>query len=406
MLHVKTPEEASCIIKEAFGTKKPPCVDVSIHEALGRTLAQNIVSDEYVPDFTRSTVDGFAVSARDTFGSSESIPAILQLAGEIKMGEEAAQPLKSDTCVSVPTGGFVPDGADAVVMLEHTEDYGDGTIGIVKSAAPGDNLIFRGDDVSPGKTLLTCGHVLTPHDIGALAALGIAEVAVSRKPVVGIISTGDELIDFTKTPQKGQIRDVNSVMLEAVIAGTGGTSRLYGIVLDDIDALSSALTRAVSDCDAVLISGGSSVGAKDATARIIESKGQILLHGIAMKPGKPTILGVINDKPIFGLPGHPVASYIVSQLFVRPLLSFLTGRREKHYHVTAYLDEALPSNHGRAEYIGAILENSGDAVTARPIHGKSGLITSLADSFGYICVPRDCEGLPKGAQVSVTRWNS
>ena len=406
MLHVKTPEEALGIIREAFTADKPPCIGVSIQEALGQTLAENIVSDKYVPDFTRSTVDGYAVFARDTFGSSESIPAILQLSGEIKMGEDAARPLGRDTCVSVPTGGSIPDGADAMVMLEHTEVYGDGTIGINKPVAPGDNLIFRGDDVSPGKNLFKRGHVMTPHDIGSLAALGITKVTVSRKPVVGIVSTGDELIDFTKTPEKGQIRDVNSVMLEAVIVKAGGQPRLYGIIRDDEEALSVAMTQAVSDCDAVLISGGSSVGTKDATARIIETKGHLLFHGIAMKPGKPTILGNVDGKPVFGLPGHPVASYIVSQLFVRPLLGFLTGRKEKDHHITANLSEAMPSNHGRAEYIGVILENAEDGVTARPIHGKSGLITSLADSDGYICIPRDCEGLTKGAKVSVKLWNS
>ncbi len=405
MLHVKTPEEALEIIHEAFGGIKPHPVSVPIRDALGRTLAENVTSDEYVPDFTRSTVDGFAVFARDTFGSSESIPAILQLDGEIIMGEDAPGPLRKDACMSVPTGGSVPDGADAVVMLEYTEDYGDGTIGIVSPAAPGDNLIFRGDDVSPGDTLFSSGHVLTPHDIGSLAALGIAGVKVSQMPVVGIISTGDEVVDFTATPAKGQVRDVNSVMLEAFITETGGQAKIFGIIKDNEDALSAMISRAVSECDVVLISGGSSAGAKDATAGIIENKGRLLLHGIAMKPGKPTILGIIDGKPVFGLPGHPVAAYIVSQLFVRTLLELITGRRADRLHITARLVEAVPSNHGRAEYMGVVLEKDGETLTACPVHGKSGLITSLSNSDGYICIPRDCEGFPKGSEVLVMPWN-
>ncbi len=406
MLYVKTPEEALSIIEETFGNIKPASKRVPLGHALGKILASDIVSDEYVPDFTRSTVDGYAVFARDTFGSSESIPAILQLTGEVLMGEDAVHPLTNGTCLSVPTGGSVPEGADAVVMLEHTEDYGDGTIGIIGPVAPGDNLIFRGDDVAPGKLLLEAGHVLTPHDIGALAALGISSVSVSKSPVVGIISTGDELVDFAQTPAKGQIRDVNSVMLEALINDTGGQAKQYGIVRDNETALTDVVSAAVSDCDVVLISGGSSVGAKDATSRIIENKGRLLFHGIAMKPGKPTILGIIDGKPVYGLPGHPVAAYIVSQLFVRPLLALITGWRVNQRQIAARLSESIPSNHGRAEYMGVKLDGDGLNISARPIHGKSGLITSLTGTDGYICIPRDCEGLPKGAEVAVMLWNS
>lgn len=401
---MKTPAEAAETIRDAFSGLRTAAERVHIREALGRTLAEDVTALEFVPDFSRSTVDGFAVRARETFGSSESIPAILPLFGEIKMGAAAPQ-LPPGACMSVPTGSDVPEGADAVVMLEYAEDYGDGTIGVLKPAAPGDNLIFRGDDTRPGDVVLTAGHTLTPHDLGALAACGVTRVEVRGKPLVGVISTGDELVPYDTKPQKGQIRDVNTPMLSAAAEASGGIAKAYGILRDDEPALFETLARAVSECDVVLISGGSSVGMKDLTVRVIEKNGVILFHGIAMKPGKPTILGRSGGKPVFGLPGHPVAAYFVTQLFVLPLIGALQGRAGKTYPVAARLSEAVSSNHGRAEYLGVMLEEVGGGLEARPVRTKSGLITSLVGSDGYIAVPRDCEGLPKGAAVSVTLWN-
>lgn len=405
MLKVKTPDEALQLIRETF--KIPPVMEsVQLNDTCGRTLYEDILSAEDVPDFNRSMVDGYSVFARDTFGSSESIPSILPLTGEVKMGESACEPLRKGTCVAVPTGGDIPDGADAVVMLEYTENYGDGTIGVIKPVAPGDNMIFRGDDISVGETLLSAGHRITPHDIGALAAMGIGSVNVCKRPLFGIISTGDELVDFMEAPQKGQIRNVNSILLEAVVRNAGGQTKTYGIVKDFEDALYRTVETAVSECQAVLISGGSSVGMKDATARVIEKQGNILFHGIAMKPGKPTILGSISGKPVFGLPGHPAAAFFVAQLFAVPLIGFMMGRQDKIFNVAATLSESISSNHWRAEYIGVKLERKGDVLTALPIHGKSGLISILSRSDGYICISRDCEGLSKGADVSVTLWNN
>lgn len=405
MLNVKTPQEALETIAEAFGSYKTATRRVPIADALGRVLWEDVRAPDYVPDFSRSMVDGYAVSARDTFGCSDSIPAILPLAGDVKMGAATEDPLAAGTCVSVPTGGHVPDGADAVVMLEYTEDYGDGTIGVTKPVAPGENLIFRGDDVKPGDILLPTGRVLTPHCIGALAAAGITDVSVSANPLVGIISTGDELVPFDRKPERGQIRDVNTILLASAVTAAGGAARSYGIIRDDEAALHDAVAKAVSECELVLISGGSSVGMKDATAQVIANNGVILFHGIAMKPGKPTILGKSCGKPVFGLPGHPVAVYFVTQLFVRPLINLMTGKKEAIFPVEARLSEAVSSNHGREEYVAVTLMETGGVPAARPIHGKSGLITSLTASDGYICIPRDCEGLPKGASVSVFLWN-
>ena len=401
MLQVKTPEEVLALIKSEFDAVAGLEL-VSLSGAMGRVLAQEITAEEYVPDFDRSTVDGYAVRARDTFGCTDAIPAILPVQGEVLMGEGAAFDLNPEACAAVPTGGAVPRGADSVVMVEYTEDYGDGTVGVSKSVAPGENMIFRGDDVYPGKVLLQKGRVLSSQDIGALAAIGRVQVPVVKKLTVGVISTGDELVPPEVTPGPGQVRDVNSPMLEAMLTVFGVNVIHYGIVTDDERLLSEKVHKAVSECDAVLLSGGSSVGVKDAACRIIESMGELLLHGIAIKPGKPTILGKAGEKPLVGLPGHPVAAYFIAKLFVLPLLSRLMGRKQETYTTTAKIMESVSANHGRAQYHCCRLERKDGELYAHPIRGKSGLITTLAGAEGYFCIDRDCEGLPKYAEIQVT----
>ena len=401
MLHVKTPEEVLALIEEEFAPVAQTEL-VSLGAAMGRILAEDIAATEYVPDFDRSTVDGYAVRARDTFGCSDAIPAILPVQGEVFMGEGAEFSLNPEECVAVPTGGAVPKGADSVVMIEFTEDYGDGTIGVGKSVAPGQNMIFRGDDVFPGKVILQKGRVLSSQDIGALAAIGRVQVPVVKKLTVGVISTGDELVPPEVTPAAGQVRDVNSPMLEAMLGAFGVHVINYGIVIDNEALLREKVEKAVAECDTVLLSGGSSVGVKDAACRIIESMGSLLLHGIAIKPGKPTILGKTGQKALVGLPGHPVAAYFITKLFVLPLLSSLQGRKQEAYTTTAKVTESISANHGRAQYHCCRLERKDGQLYAYPIRGKSGLITTLAGADGYFCIDRDCEGLPKFAEIQVT----
>ena len=400
MLHVKTPEEVLALIDQEFAPLGA-AETVSLTAAMGRVLAEDIAATEYVPDFDRSTVDGYAVRAKDTFGCTDAIPAILPLQGEVLMGEGAEFALNPEECVAVPTGGAVPKGADSVVMVEYTEDYGDGTIGISKSVAPGQNMIFRGDDVFPGKVVLEKGRVLSSQDIGALAAIGRVQVPVAKKLKIGVISTGDELVPPEQTPGPGQVRDVNSPMLEAMLTAFGAEVINYGIVIDDEALLSEKVHKAVSECDAVLLSGGSSVGVKDAACRIIESMGELLMHGIAIKPGKPTILGKAGSKPLVGLPGHPVAAYFITKIFILPLLCRLTGRKQESYTTTARVTESISANHGRAQVHCCRLESRDGVLWASPIRGKSGLITTLAGADGYFIIDRDCEGLPQGAQVQV-----
>ena len=400
MLTVKTPEQADELLRRAF----PPCPqpeNVPLNDAPGRILCGGIVSREYVPGFDRSSVDGYAVRSADTFGCSDAIPALLTLSGEIRMGTGAGASLSPGCCVAVPTGGAVPPGADAVVMCEYTESYGDGTLAVTKPAAPGENMVYRGDDVSPGQPLLPAGHRLTPQDIGALAALGVTQVSVCRRPLVGILSTGDELVPPEVCPENGQVRDVNTPMLRALCLEAGAQVRTFGIIPDDEAALTAAVKEAAEQCDLVLLSGGSSVGEKDAACRVIGALGSVLFHGIAMKPGKPTIAGSIGGRPVFGLPGHPVAAFFVARLFVLPLIARLMGHAPRRIALSAVLTESVSANHGRAQYTGVSLERRDGVLCAVPIRSKSGLITALTGADGYLCIPRDTEGFPAGAPVEI-----
>ena len=377
---------------------------VPLSRALGRVLAEDVLAEEYVPDFNRSTVDGYALRAKDTFGCSDAIPAVLALSGEVKMGERAEVRVPRGACAYVPTGGEIPADCDCAVMIEYTEDYGDGTIGILKPGAPGMNLIFRGDDVFPGKTVLRAGRRLGPQDIGALAAIGKTEVPVRPRLRVGVISTGDELVPADETPGPGQVRDVNSPMLAALLEEYGAECVDFGIVSDDEALLLEKTKAAAEACDVVLLSGGSSAGVKDAACGIIRSLGELLLHGIAMKPGKPTILGKSGNKALIGLPGHPVAAYFVAKLFVLPLLAQVEGRGLRSFPVRAELSESLNANHGRMQITACRLEETDSGRKAIPIRSKSGLITQLAGADGYLVIDRDCEGLPRDAAVDVYRY--
>ena len=402
MLTVMTPEELLTLIANTFAPLDRPPETVGLDRALGRVLAREIRAAQFVPGFDRSTVDGYALRGADTFGCSESIPALLICTGAVEMGKEPAFAVGPGQCAAIPTGGALPKGADAVQMVEHTEDYGGGEIGIVKSVPPGANLIFKGDDVKPGDLVLRKGRRLEPQDIGALAALGVTQVPVVPRLRVGIISTGDELVPPEQDPGPGQVRDVNGPLVAALLAQAGAEAVPLGIVPDREELLKKAVEGALEKCDCVVLSGGSSVGEKDAACRVMAALGEVLCHGVAMKPGKPTLLGKAGGKPILGLPGHPVAALFTAKLFLIPLLARLEGRTWAERTVSARLAQTVPANHGRAQYTGITLEEKPDGLWAVPIWGKSGLITTLAGADGFFCVPRDREGIPAGEMVEVS----
>lgn len=400
MLTVKSIDEVQELIHARFASLRMPTESVGLGFALGRCLAEAVIAVEHVPDFNRSTVDGYAVIAADVFGCSEAIPALLNLAGEVAMGEHASLQLAKGQCAYVHTGSELPNKADAVVMLENAEDFSDGTIAINKPVAPGANLIFRGDDVMPGQSVLPAGRRLNAGDIGSLAALGITSLKVFQSPRVAILSTGDELVAAGEPLPLGKIRDVNAPMLSAAVAEAGGTPTFYGIIADDENLIQETLSAAIPDCDLLIISGSTSVGVKDAVPQVIGNLGELLVHGVAAKPGKPTIVGDIQGKPVFGLPGNPLAAYFMFHLFVRPLLYSLQGSTPQEDRVQAALSRAVPSNQGREEFIPVRLMDG----VADPIPAKSGLITSLAAADGFIRIPRDTEGLPQGAHVHVIKF--
>lgn len=399
MLSVIPLADALSLVLERFGSKTRRVEYVSLQEALDRYLGADVIAQEDVPAFDRSTVDGFAVRSADLRGCSDSIPAILQKTGESLMGHYYDIPLAPGTCVYVPTGGAVPPDADAMVMLEYTEDLGGDQIAFYKPVAPGANLILRGEDLRQGEAILKSGKKIGVADIGTLAALGKTEVPVFSRPVVGIISTGDELVAPGESLKPGQIRDVNSDMLRAAVEQQNGIPISKGIVEDKFDALKDACKGLIPEVDVLLVSGGTSVGEKDNMPRIVAELGEILVHGLAVKPGKPTIIGQIEGKAVFGLPGNPVAAFFIFDYLVKPLLLGLQGGKVETEQTEARLTRAVSSNHGREEFVLARLEGS----EAEPVPSKSGLISTVSRANAYFIIPRDQEGLPKGALVRVTR---
>lgn len=403
MLTVKTSTEAEKIIFDTFGSIVVPTEEISLLSSVGRVLAEDIISKENVPNFNRSTVDGFAVKAEDTFGCSDSIPAILDYVGEVLMGEAPNFELKKGQCAYVPTGGELPQGADAMVMLEYSEDYGDGTRGLSKPSAPGQHVTFKGDDVKSGQTVLKSGIRLSARHIAVLASLGYSKVNVYKKHKVSVISTGDELVDVTEDPIGAQIRDINSYELCGALEELGCEINRVGIVIDELPLLEKAVKEALANSDMLIVSGGSSVGVKDATFKVYDKLGEVLFHGIAIKPGKPTILASIDGKPCFGLPGHPLAAFYVFSLFVKPLVIKMSGDlgTSKSIRKTLPVTLSIPSNHGREECMGVkIVERDGKEMV-EPVYAKSGLVSNLSMIDGFIRISRDCEGISQGEEVEV-----
>ena len=397
MLQVLSLEEAIQITRRVAKNASLSSEWKSISSCCGRFLANDVRATEDLPAFDRSAVDGFAVVSRDTFGASVAQPALLRLVCEVKMGERAGVSLADGTCAAVWTGGELPPGADAMVMLEEAERISGGLIAVEYSVAPGRHIVFRGDDVRAGEGLLAAGTRLSAREIGLLAALGVTEAEVFARPRVGILSTGDELIDPAQTPIAGQIRDSNGEMLLAACREAGAEARFLGRVPDEEETLHHAMKSSADTCDLLLLSGGSSAGAKDAACRCLGNLGEVLFHGIALKPGKPAFAGKIGSTIVVGLPGHPAAAYLVFHALVRPLLAALSGGEIALRTTRATLQCAAPSNEGREELLPVRLGEG----KAEPIALKSGLLSPLTRADGYIRIPRDTEGLPKGALVDV-----
>jgi molybdopterin molybdotransferase len=376
-------------------------------DALGRVTAEDIVAREPLPAFPRATMDGYAVRARDTFGASQSLPAYLAVTGEVPMGRAPKFLVGPGQAALVHTGGMLPDGADAVVMLEVTQAVRHNEIEVLKSVAPGENALRVGDDVVLGARVLPAGHRLRPQDIGALSALGITRLTVARRPRVALLATGDEVIVPEAVPGPGQVRDVNSYSLAGQIAQAGGQALRRGIAPDNEQALRAVAGAALAEAEALVLSAGSSVSTRDMTGQVIQALGApgILVHGVAVKPGKPTILAAAGGKPVFGLPGNPVSAMVIADLFLVPTIWRLQGLMQppQRQSVRARLTHNLASQTGRVDYVPARLRTTGASgeLDAEPIFGQSNQIFTLVAADGMIVVPLDATGLSAGEMVEV-----
>jgi len=400
------PAEARSLLLNALPALSVPAEECPIGEAYGRVLAEDILSPEDLPGFARSTVDGYAVNAADTFGARETAPAYLTVKSEVLMGAAADVPVGRAEAARIPTGGMLPPGTDAVVMLEHVQAVSADMIEVMKSVAPKENVIERDEDVASGETVLQRGHRLRPQDVAALAGLGIMRVAVSRRPVVAVVSTGDEILPPDRPLKPGQVRDINSYTLWGLIAASGGLPLRKGIFEDDYEVIRRAVEASLQEAQMVLITGGTSAGTKDMTLQIINDLGDpgVLFHGVALKPGKPMIGGIVSGTPVLGLPGHPAAVAVCFDLFIRPLIRRLSGQsagRDFDKTVTARMAKSVASAAGREDHIRVSLDERDGALQAVPVLGKSGLITTLVRADGVVVIPPARLGLDAGEEVVV-----
>jgi molybdopterin molybdotransferase len=374
-------------------------------DALGRVTAVVSRAPMSLPAFPRSTVDGYAVRAADTLGASESLPAYLTVAGEVPMGQAATVKVGLGQTAIVHTGGMIPPGADAVVMVERTQKLDDQDIEVLRPVAVGENVIHVGEDIRGGDEILPTGHLLRPQDLGGLLAVGLTEIQVARRPRVALITTGDEVIPPSQPLGPGQVRDINTFTLSGLIREAGGEPWPLGIIPDRFEALKAAAARGLSEADVVVMSAGSSVSVRDMTAGVISELGQpgVLVHGISLRPGKPTVLAVCEGKPVFGLPGNPVSAMVVFGLLVTPTLWRWQGRTDppQPRAVKARLARNVATVAGREDRVQVRLEQRDDGLWADPVFGKSNLIFTLVKADGMIRVPLDKTGLSAGEWVEV-----
>lgn len=405
-LELLPPEDAlnhwlTHILPGPLGVERVPTAD-----ALERVTAAGIRSPEALPAFDRSTVDGYAVRAADTHGASDSLPGYLTVIGEVPMGGRPEFTVGPGTAALIHTGGMLPPGADAVVMLEYTQPSRPGEIEVLRAAASAENILQSGEDVRPGEEILPAGRRLRPAEIGGLMALGIGQVPVARRPRVGILSSGDEVIPPEQTPSPGQVRDINSYALAALVQRAGGLPQRLGIVPDRAEALRERVRAALDEKDMVVITAGSSASTRDLTAAVLDEMGQpgVLVHGVNVRPGKPTILAACDGKPAVGLPGNPVSALVIAGLFVVPMIERLLGMPSMRpcAALQARLKINLSSQAGREDWVPVSLTPGPHGWQAEPIFYKSNLIFSLARADGLLKIPADANGLAAGETVWVT----
>lgn len=401
---LKTPAEVFEII-DRFGPVGEETV--SLENAMGRVLSRDLVSPEDLPDFLRSTMDGYAVKAKNTFGASEGLPSLFEVAGEVLMGEAPGIVVKEGQAVKIPTGAMLPKGADGVVMKEYCELVDRETLEVSRTISPLENVIQPGDDFGRGDPLLNRGHRLRPQDLGVMAGLGLVQVPVFQRPRIAVISTGDEIVPVDRRPLPGQVRDMNRYTLGALCHRKGAEALCMGVCSDNFEALREISLKALDQADSLWISGGSSVGTRDLTLKVFDTlpEFELLVHGISISPGKPTIIGRCGAKPVIGLPGHVASALVVAEVFMTRLISRLSGGAGSgggiQGGVEARLSRNIESANGREDYVRVKLAQEESILTATPVFGKSGLISTLVESDGLIRIDMNTEGLYEGEMVEV-----
>ncbi|HLW58308.1 MAG TPA: gephyrin-like molybdotransferase Glp [bacterium] len=405
-LTVVTPADARARFARAYTPVPRGTERVSLRRAYRRVLAEDVVASEDLPEFDKSTVDGYAVRSADTAGVANGRPVRLAIVGEVQMGESPRFAVDSGRAARIPTGGMLPRGTDTVIMLEQVEPRGADAIEVGRRVAPGENVIRRAEDVRRGDVVLRRGTQLRPQDVGLLAGIGVVDVDAFLRPRVAVLATGDEIIPPERHPATGQVRDINTYTISALVEQEGGVPDVYEIIPDDRDRLLGAMRSACAAADLVLVSGGSSVGEKDSVAWAINTLGRpgVVVHGVSIKPGKPTILGLVGGTPILGLPGHPVSGMVIFDVFVRDLLRGLAGRTaERRFgrSVRARMDGRVPSAGGREDHVRVLLEERDGVLWAVPQLGKSGIMTTMTRADGLVVVPLGQGGVAAGAEVDV-----
>jgi molybdopterin molybdotransferase len=399
------PGEALCRMLDHLPASPLGTEQVPTKDALGRILAKDVFSPESLPGFQRSSVDGYAVKSADTYGVGNSMPGYFSVIGEVNMGSSPSFVIRTGQSALIHTGGMLPEGADAVVMLENTQTFRQDNVEIFRSVAPLENVILAGEDLKAGELILSVGTGIKPASIGGLMALGLIEIPVYLLPRVGIISTGDEVVNPEDEILPGQVRDSNSYSLSALIQQAGGIPVRYGIVPDWKEALNETVKTVLNDCDMVVITAGSSASARDYTAQIIHSQGLpgVLVHGVNIRPGKPTILGVCNNKPLIGLPGNPVSALVIARLFVVPVIEKIAGLRTRPFDLMLKMPIStnVASQSGREDWIPVHIVKDGDDYQAVPIYFKSNLIFSLVRADGLARIASDATGIQAGEIVEV-----
>lgn len=399
------PDEARRIWFDAL-QPEPTWEMIPTAQALGRVTAAAVVAPHPLPSFPRATVDGYAVRAVDTYGSSETLPGYLQVVGEVPMGAAPDFQISVGQCALIHTGGMLPAGADAVVMVEYTQAVRAGEVEILRAVADQENILKIGEDVEAGQEVIPAGKRLRPAEIGGLMGLGLREVKATRQPRVALLSSGDEVLPPEAPLVPGAVRDINSYSLSALVEGAGGLPVRYGIVPDQEEMLRERIGAALAETDVAVITAGSSASARDLTARVVNQLGQpgVLVHGVNVRPGKPTILAVCDGKPVVGLPGNPVSALVIARLFIAPLLQRLAGQRPLAFPpvVQARLSLNLPSQAGREDWVPVRLLPTNETMpTAEPVPGKSNSIFTLVRADGLVRIPAAATGLSAGELVEV-----